>query len=212
MRLASFLLVAALALSASSPEQLVVTSELPPGDQGTMHYARALSLSIGEARPLVLDGDLPIPGPSYRLPDGRFFLLGWSSSGGGMQALHALLVGVRDGAVQRLGDLTYTTDRAHAGLLVRRERDGALRIGLPQITAERVHEPEDWSLAIVPDGASPAGGARLALAALRSLPTEAVVVGPDDLLYSPPMGNAPRPSRVVWCRVTQRGFEVDHTP
>jgi hypothetical protein len=68
------------------------------GSTGTMHYADELRLSAGRSGPLILKSELssgkliPLPGPQYRIDDSHVLLLGWSSHGGGMQTIHALLV------------------------------------------------------------------------------------------------------------------------
>src|SRR5438477_12187030 len=102
----AWVLAAQIAFSAAAQvanPALTVQATYPEGDSGTTHYAETLTLSIAGSRSLRLPGsDLPIPGPSFRLPDGRFILLGWSSSGSGMQTMHALLVGDRTGAVTLL--------------------------------------------------------------------------------------------------------------
>src|SRR3981189_1560788 len=75
-----------------------------PGSSGTMHFVDELRLSVGSSAPLILKPEpggklIPVPGPQYRIDDSHILLLGWSSYGGGMQTIHALLVQVDNGTV-----------------------------------------------------------------------------------------------------------------
>jgi len=168
-----------------------------------MHFAEELTLSIGSARPLTLEGGfLPIPGPSLRLPGSRFALLGWSSTGSGMQAIHVFLLGVHDGAVRRLAYLTIETDRPNSALLVRHNPDGSLVLGLPRPPAQFLHNEDEWSLVVGP------GGRTLSIAEIRRLTYKAVAVRPEDLFYSPPFQLAPRPTSVSWIAITPQGFSL----
>src|SRR5260221_10384799 len=87
-----------------------------PAGTGTTHYAVELRLSVGASAPLVLKtvpgGKLiPLPGPQYPIDDAHVLLLGWSSYGGGMQTIHALLVHLENGNVTLQRELTLTTSR-----------------------------------------------------------------------------------------------------
>ena len=167
-----------------------------------MHYAEALTLSIGSARPLRLtDSLLPIPGPSFALSGSRFLLLGWSSTGSGMQSIHAFLVGIRKGAVKRLGVVVSHTDRTSSALLVRRDAHGSLLLGLPEPSDSFLHNEDEWFLAVP-------GRPQLQLDAIRRLAFEDVTCRPDDLIYSPPFQRAPCPARVTWISVTAAGFAL----
>jgi hypothetical protein len=182
---------------------LTVQATYPEGRTGTMHFAETLTLSIGESRPLRVHAPrfyLPIPGPSFRLPDGRFVLLGWSSTGSGMETMHALLVGEHAGAVTLFDHLIYDTDRNHAALLVRTEPDGSVLIGVPE-PLDRLHDEEEWSLEY--------GIARthqMRISAIRKLSFQAVTSRSNDVFYAPPTNGTPRTARVAWVHVRKTGF------
>ena len=204
------LTVARASLAASD---LVVEVDRPDGDTGTMHYAEGLTLTAPCARPLRLpgsapDGDtlLPLPGPSFRLPGARYLLLGWSSSGGGLQGVHALLLACGDATLRVVDRLDVVTDRAHAGLLVHQQADGNVALGLPPPPDEPVHEPEAWALSHSGDASA------LTLDAMRRLAY--VPLPPDraDPFYAPPAQLGRRPQRVAWIRVSAGGFVLPAEP
>ena len=202
VRLASLLFVVAHFALADQPLTLGVKARFPRESDGTMHYAESLTLSIGSARPLRLtDSLLPIPGPSFALPGSRFLLLGWSSTGSGMQSIHAFLLGVRKGAVKRLAVVRLHTDRMDSALLVRRDAHGSLALGLPEPPSRFLHNEDEWYLAV-------SGRQQLGLDALRDLAFEEVTCRPDDRVYSPPFERAPCPARVSWITVTADGFTL----
>lgn len=201
-RFASLLFVVAQAALADQPLTLVVKPRFPREPQGTMHYAEALTLSIGSARPLRLtDPLLPIPGPSFALPGSRFLLLGWSSTGSGMQSIHAFLLGIHEGAVKRLAIVVSHTDRTNSALLVRRDAHGSLALGFPEPPTTFLHNEDEWFLTVP-------GRPPLVLDAIRHLAFEAVTCRPDDLIYSPPFQRAPCPARVSWITVTETGLSL----
>jgi len=181
---------------------LTIQATYPEGDTGTMHFAETLTLSIGAARPLRVPGSfLPIPGPSFRLSDGRFLLLGWSSTGSGMQSMHALLVGDRAGVMTLFDHLIYDTDRPHAALLVRAGPDGSVWIGVPEPSSDFLHNEDEWSLQY---GLS--HKRHLLIGAIRKLSFETVISRSDDVFYAPPTKATPRTARVAWVHVTKAGF------
>ena len=211
-RLAALVLVW-LPLIASAASDLLVAVAGPGGDTGTMHYAEGLTLTAPCARPLRLpgsapDGDtlLPLPGPSFRLPGARYLLLGWSSSGGGLQGVHALLLACGDATLRVVDRLDVVTDRAHAGLLVHQDADGNVALGLPPPPDEPVHEPEAWALSHSGDASA------LTLDAMRRLAY--VPLPPDraDPFYAPPAQLGRRPQRVAWIRVSAGGFVLPAEP
>lgn len=187
---------------------LTVQATYPEGSTGTMHYAETLTLSIAGSRPLHVPGSdisrgsyLPIPGPSFRLPDGRFILLGWSSSGSGMQTMHVLLIGDRGGAVTLLDHLAYQTDRFHAALLVRTRPDGSVVIGVPEPSPGFLHDEDEWTFQY--------GVLRthqMRIGAIRKLSFEPVTSQSSDVFYAPPTNGTPRTARVAWVHVTKSGF------
>lgn len=204
MRIAALALLTFLPLSAATTSDLRVQARYPRGSQGTMHFTEALILSVPSARPLTLKGSfLPIPGPSFRLPDSRYILLGWSSAGSGMQSIHVFLLGIQNGSLRRLASLTSLTDRPSSGLLVRRATDGSVVLGLPKPPTRFLHNEDEWSLAL------DSGESTLSIAAIRQLRYEAITPLPDDLFYSPPAQLAPRPNAVSWVAITPHGFSLN---
>ena len=181
---------------------LTVRAKYPEENTGTMHFAETLTLSIDAARPLRVPGSfLPIPGPSFRLPDGRFILLGWSSTGSGMQSMHVLLVGDRAGVVTLFDHLIYLTDRPHAALLVRAEPDGSFLIGVPEPSSDFLHNEDEWSLEYgLPRKRS------LLMGAIRKLPFQTVTYRNEDVFYAPPTNATQRTARVAWIHVAKTGF------
>ena len=111
---------------------------------GTMHYADELRLSAGASAALVLKTDpgggklIPVPGPQYPVDDTHVLLLGWSSYGGGMQTVHALLLQVEDGAVTLQRELTLSAMARNASPLIVR-RDGPNKFALGYRRAGRPH-------------------------------------------------------------------------
>lgn len=195
-----------LAASWASSEQpdLEVTARFPEESTGTMHFAEAITLKIGVARPLVLESDfLPIPGPHFRTGPSRFILLGWSSSGAGMQSIHVLSLAVQNGAVTLIGELVLYTDRLNSGLWVRSKPSPTIKLGLPEPPARFVHSEDEWFLRYGKEDRD-----LLDLKGLRSLVFERVTPGPDDLFYSPPFNRSPFPKRVAWISVASSGLFV----
>jgi hypothetical protein len=199
--------IALTAAAQTAKPALNVQATYREGRTGTMHFAETLTLSIAGSRPLQIPRTnirmgsyLPIPGPSFRLPDGRFILLGWSSSGGGMETIHALLVGDRAGAVTVFDHLIYDTDRFHATVLVRTEPDGSVLIGVSE-PLDRLHDEEDWSLQY-----GLRRKHRLLIAAIRKLAFETITSRSDDVFYAPPFNATLRTGRVAWVHVASSGF------
>ena len=204
------LTVARASLAASD---LVVEVDCPDGNTGTMHYADGLTLTAPCAPPLRLEGKaaqdgtlLPLPGPSFRLPGARYLLLGWSSSGGGLQGVHALLLACGDERLRLVDRLDVVTDRAHAGLLVQQDADGSVALGLPPPPEAPLHEPAAWSL-------SDSGGASaLTLESMRRFVYVPLPSNRADPFYAPPAQLGRRPQRVAWIRVSAGGFVLPAEP
>lgn len=213
MRRPAALVLAWLPLVASAASDLEVAVDHPDGDTGTMHYAEGLTLTAPCAQALRLQGSgpagealLPLPGPSFRLPGARYLLLGWSSSGGGMQGVHALLLACGDERLRLVDRLDVVTDRPHAGLLVHHNADGSVVLGLPSPPDEPPHEPAAWSL-------SHTGSATaLTLAAMRRFVYVPLPTDRTDLFYPPPLPMAQRPPRVAWIRISAGGFVLPSDP
>lgn len=170
---------------------------------GTMHLASELAITTARGTlrleaPDAEDGEaLPLIEKIYKTGVDRWVLLGWSSYGEGMQTEHAWLV---DGSGEpRIVDrLAWTTDRAHAGVVI--DRDPKLHIGIPlPAQGEALHDDEGWAL--VHDART------YGLAEVMKLPST-----PGDLLavraYTPPFGESASErgwnGRFVWFAVDKR--------
>lgn len=195
-------ILAALAAVTAPPDLRVTVTPSSP-DTGTMHYSERMTLSIGDAKPLVIERELtPIPGPHFPTSNNRFLLLGWSSTGAGMESLHAMILRNDKQQVVMDQELIVTTDRPSAVLLVRRSANG-IRVGVPEPSREFVHNAEDWSLSMK--------CGTLDLEQMRALKFEVVRAEKNDVIYAPPFHQAPAPKRVAWinleCGGTSRRFQ-----
>lgn len=194
------ILAASHAIAAPAPPDLHVTAIGPDGHTGTMHYVERPQIAIGDAAPLVIRDEItPIPGPHFRLPDGRFVLLGWSSTGAGMESLHAMLLRVRDRQVVRDQELIMTSDRPSAVLLIRRDEDG-IRIGIPEPSHQFIHSGDEWSLS-AGENCKP-----LDLSQIYKLTYVNVRPKAHDFVYAPPFMATPSPRRVTWIDITKNGL------
>lgn len=201
MRPAALTLLFIVPVIAAADGHLQVRARYPRGPRGTMHLAEEITVSAPSARPLTLKGSfLPIPGPAFELPGSRYVLLGWSSTGAGMQSIHVFLLGVQDAALHRLASLVYQTDRAHSGLLLRHAPDGSVLLGLPEPPAGSLHDESEWSLTITP------GEPPRSLPEIRRLTYEAISPVGSDLFSTPPTEASWRPGRVSWIAVTPTSF------
>jgi hypothetical protein len=192
----------------NASNELVVHARYPGGDQGTTHFAEELTITAGSAKTLHISGDdVPVPGPSFRLPGSRYVLLGWSSVGGGLQSIHAYLLVVQDGKLKRLASLKYQTDRANSSILVRRMANGSVQLGLPEPPTQ-IHEPFEWSLSTGADTTA------LRIGEIRRLTYEDAAPVKGDLFYSPPFEAAKGqgPSRVSWISIAPDGFLLARGP
>ena len=174
-----------------------------PGSSGTMRFVDELRLSVGASAPLALKTDpgtklVPIPGPQYRIDDTHILLLGWSSYGGGMQTIHALLVQVENDRVTLQRELTLTTARTASVLIVRRDGPNEIGVGRP---AGRLHDENDWLLVF-----GPAKDQRLNITQIRKFAFAAEAKREADTLYAPPFQNAHFPARITWLSVSASGF------
>ena len=215
-RLAACCLVAALWAAGCAPPPegsggqsgLTVRVRESQADTGTMHYAERLEVFSGRGRPLVFVTDVekgvlaPLVERQVPVAPRHFLLLGWSSWGGGMETVQALLVRADPGGVVLRDRLELTTDRASAGVLLRTD-GGRVRIGIPR-PAERVHAPEDWELSVA--------GRMLDLAGIRSL-RYAARTGADAAAapYCPPLGVEPPGAQgaIAWFLADESGFRQD---
>ena len=183
---------------------LIVDVTVPSESTGTMHYADSMTLRIGHARPLTLfEPPVPLAGPHFQLPDGRFLLLGWSSPGAGMQSMHALLIGVRGGAVVVDRQMIVSTDRADRGLLLRFRKDGTIRIGIaePQYWSG---DEEMWYLDL--GNYKPLG-----FRAMHRLRFERIAHEEKDVFYNGGQPARMPSNRVAWVEITSKGFKLKGT-
>ena len=177
-----------------------------PIGTGTMLYADELRLSAGASAALLLKTDpasgklIPVPGPQYAVDATHVLLLGWSSHGGGMQTLHALLLHVENNTVTLRRELTLTAARIASALIVRRDGPNQIRLGIGEPAARMLSE-RDWLLAFGPDNDQ-----RLDIAQLRKLAFATESKREADALYAPSSQNAQFPARVAWFSVSAGGF------
>jgi hypothetical protein len=204
--LAAGLLVSPHTATADAEPILKVEVAVPvPGGSGTMHFVDELRLSVGSSAPLILKSEpggklIPIPGPQYRIDDTHILLLGWSSYGGGMQTIHALLVQVDNGTVTLQRELMLTAARTASALIVRRDGLSEIRLGVGE-PAGRLLSERDWLLVFGPNSDQ-----RLDMAQIRKLSFAAEAKRDADTLYAPPFQNARFPARVAWLSVSASGF------
>src|SRR5258708_718362 len=151
-----FVLAQATAMAGPAPILKVEAVAAKPHDTGTVHDGGELRLSVaGSSAPLILRSDpksgrlVPIPGPQYPIGGEHVLLLGWSSSGSGMETIHALLLHVENDRVILQRELSLTTDRHNAALLIRRGgRRDTILLGIPEWSA--AHNEDEWSLVFCP--------------------------------------------------------------
>ena len=200
-----FTLPRTMAVAGDAPILQVET--IMPGGTGTMHYANELRLSAHASATLALKTDpggklIPVPGPQYPIDDTHVLLLGWSSYGGGMQTVHAMLVQVADGAVRLQRELMLSAARMAAPLIIRRNGPNELLLGIGEPGA-RLFNEGDWLLTFGPDSDQ-----RLNIAQIRKLRFVAEVKREADMLYAPPVQNTRFPPRVAWLSVNACGFAL----
>ena len=207
----AFCLAAGLTVSPHSKAQtgtapVLKVETVRPNGTGTMHYADELRLSVGASAPLLLrtypgGGKLiPVPGPQYPVDDTHVLLLGWSSYGGGMQTLHALLLRVENDTVTLQRELMLTAARTASALIVRRDGPNQIRLGIGEPAARMLSE-RDWLLVFGPDSDQ-----RLDITQIRKLTFATEAKREADTLYAPPSQNAQFPARVAWFSVSANGF------
>jgi hypothetical protein len=174
----------------AAPVLSIETVDVPWGE-GTYHYVEELRLSAGRSAPLVLHSSIehdvlaPIPGPRYSLGDRHVLLLGWSSTGGGAETLHALVLEVAPAGVRLQRHLTLTRDRGSSVLFVRRVAPAEILLGLLEPGAPwSISEEEGYSLVL---GHAPRE--RLSWRRVRKLVYVAAEPRVTDYVYAPPFGS-----------------------
>ena len=132
--------------------------------------------------------------------DTHVLLLGWSSFGGGMQTLHALLLHVENDTITLQCELTLTMARDASAFIVRRDGPNQIRLGIGE-PGSRLFNERDWLLVFGPDSDQ-----RLDIAQIRKLAFAAAAKREPDALYAPPIKNEGFPTRVAWFSVSADGF------
>jgi hypothetical protein len=194
------------AMAEAVPPLKVEVTAAAAGSSGTMHFVDELRLSVGSSAPLILKSEpasgklIPVPGPQYPIDDSHVLLLGWSSYGGGIQTIHALLVQVDNGNVTLQRELMLTAARTASTLIVRRDGPNEIRLGVAEPAARMLSE-RDWLLVFGPDSDQ-----RLDLAQIRKLAFGPEAKREADTLYAPPFQNARFPQRGTWLSVNASGF------
>lgn len=179
---------------------LSVSSTFSGEETGTMHYAERVALRVGSGTQLVLLTDVeagtlaPIVEHAHDI-GGAFLVMGWSSTGAGMQTNSALIVDARGCASPRLvSRLDVLSSRARAGVLL--GADGA-SVGVP------LHPEDTMGFEVT------VGERRLSMLDLGGLP--AAQVGGASW-YAPPGGAAtqrqPASVAAVWFAATPSGFRL----
>ena len=203
--LAASLLVSPHGKAQTGTAPILKVETVSPAGTGTMHFVDELRLSVGASAPLVLKTQpggklIPLPGPQYQIDDSHVLLLGWSSYGGGMQTIHALLMHLEDGNVTLQRELMLTTARTASVLIVRRDGPDEIRLGVGEPAARLLSE-RDWLLVIGPDSDQ-----RLDIVQIRKLTFATEAKRDADALYAPPFQNARFPARIAWLSVNASGF------
>jgi hypothetical protein len=171
-----------------------------------MHYAGRLVISDGEREEIVILADVeagvlaPIVHRQLALSHSHHLLLGWSSRGGGMQTIQALLVGSEGERLLVSDWLKLTTGRASSGVFVART-DAGCRLGIPE-PPERVHNADSWELS--------AGGKKLDLKGIRALQFSRARPAADRArFYRPPFESAlPPVARIAWVAMQDGLFQL----
>ncbi|HJU40314.1 MAG TPA: hypothetical protein VJ724_12125 [Tahibacter sp.] len=198
----------------AAPPVLRIEAQTTVQDTGTMRYVDRLSLRYGVAE-LVLasneaDGVLrPVPGPQYPIGNEHVLLFGWSSWGGGMTTLHAMLFLADGDRLALVSALTLTGERAGTAFVARRDGAARVLIGIAEPSAV-VHEPREWALTI-------GAGNALDIDAIRQLPFVDTRHRADDALYAPNRlrrsnDDPASPARVAWISSTPQGFTIEEPP
>lgn len=170
-------------------------------DTGTWHTANKLTISLGAAKLERATDDehmiLPLFAKAFDAGPNRWVLLGWSSTGSGMQTQTAWIVKKVGKALKITDQLDWTTDRAHPGLAF--EGEGAkLRVGIlkPPASDDEAHDAGEWSLET--------GGKLRRMDMVRKLH----FVGGSPALYAPPFDDSKCPCQIAWLGIANDKFAV----
>jgi len=171
-------------------------------ETGTYHFANHATIALGAAK-LDRESDIekgvlvPLFEKAFEAGPNRWILLGWSSTGGGMQTQSAWIVKKAGRTLQVTDELAWTTDRAHPGLAL--EGSGVkLRVGIqkPPASDDDAHEAGEWSLETT--------GKKRTLDDVRKL--RFVAASPP--LYAPPFDETTCPCTVAWIDIAHDKFVV----
>lgn len=175
---------------------------------GTTHVAEALAITTARGTLQLGDGGLPLVERVLAVDARHWLVLGWSSFGEGMQSEHAWLVEDLGVGPVVADSLTWTTDRAHAGLAVAAFTRPVVGIPLPA-RRDGLHDEGDWNLRH--------GADELALADVEKLPADRANVKSLPGHYTPPFDTAPAQrgwsGRFVWFEISGDKLALrHHTP
>ncbi len=182
----------------------------PDDGGGTMHFAKRVTLRGPSSTALsivtrddALEKDcelVPLFDREIALPARPLavVLLGWSSTGSGMETVHAWIVRAGRGAPEIVAKLAWTTDRSSAGFFM--DLSQSVRLGLPWTFDGPMHDPSEWRL--------DTGARRLALDDVKKLPFEPTTTPLSA--YRPPFGIAAWHvgTSVAWLVPTPQGFRL----
>ena len=169
-------------------------------ETGTWHTAKHVAIELGAAKiSRETDeehGTLPLFEKAFDAGTNRWILLGWSSTGSGMQTQTAWLVKKTGAKLEVTDELDWTTDRGHPGLAL--EGSGTkLRVGVLEPPADDdAHDAGSWSLDV--------RGKSRDLAEIRKLKFAAG----SPPLYAPPFDERTCPCRVAWIGIAHDKFVV----
>ena len=171
-------------------------------ETGTWHTADHVTIALGAAKVERDEDDergllVPLFAKAFDAGTNRWVLLGWSSTGSGMQTQSAWIVKKVGKALKVTDELDWTTDRGHPGLAF--EGEGAkLRVGIlkPPASDDDAHDSGSWSLDTV--------GKRRAMDEVRKLHFTAG----SPQLYAPPFDAAKCPCQLAWLGISNDKFVV----
>ena len=100
-------------IATSGKRSTALTVKQVSGSGGTMHFAETTVISCGRCgTPLELKSAAsPLIDQVIELGEKRYLLLGWTSGGGGTQAIHVLLVHVGAGGPELIDQLEWYSTR-----------------------------------------------------------------------------------------------------
>jgi hypothetical protein len=170
-------------------------------DTSTWHTANHLTIAVAAAKIERATDDehmiLPLFAKAFDAGANRWVLLGWSSTGSGMQTQTAWIVKKVGNKLQIADELDWTTDRGHPGLAF--EGEGAkLRVGIlkPPASDDDAHDAGEWSLET--------GGKLRRMDVVRKLK----FVAGTPALYAPPFDDAKCPCKIAWLGIAHDKFVV----